>query len=1011
MEGEEMQTENDEVKNEGDSQQMDSVGEIDQFDKYENLEISEDFVIVAQPSCDIRPKVQAQDVGFKPAGRNEATLSSSSASGVIELLENLCDEKLVSSTQASLLKNKYLKVYKMLNESRDSEFRLVNQSKQYTIELRKLEETLAKAENYPESYNTQADKLREELLTAENQLLCCEGRCDELGYIIEGLRDEEKMLRRECKRKPKGEELENQRIQLERAIEELQTEKLKHTNDGKHLIQTLKEERDALEEEQQLANNTYEQLQSLKDELSGTNPVPIQCQKECAKIEKQQLEAKRLFDDSVVEHNRLQEEMDTLDSCRVQLEMESAKLSRQYAKRHRKIYDMQSDYDAATVELEEAQQKAAEYALQKTEMELNMKHLRSERMRLDEQLKSITRERDIAVRGVRKSEVGLRGLRDAIKFQKALCTEKKNACEQMRQMGSDKELMKRRALLLKDVIGKQNALIGQCNLSESEKNNLEMLLKTESKLKQQLADLVTETVDLSRLATARAEERELKSRELQTATLRYARIRDEVKSKELQILEYEKSLRNTQKQLTDFSNLYNAIREERNNCMNLIQLAQQKMQEMQEKLGMRTNDLKVLQNTSKRTVDLIGQQRIKIKEALHERDQIRQELSKQVCVMRDHETKRDQLQLSIEHENLTIHKTKDHTAKIQNMIGRAIKVRDDRVNQLVERNEEVCVLQEKIRLQEDALAKGELELTRLDEQLRWLGQEKRDLENGIMVLRRKLKQRKELEDEMSSKQVQLAMLQDSSRQMELAVTDPTAQIRDPSTGEPLLDDPVIFGTAASGVLVPVKRLREVSDREPDPAQLRVKIDAIQVQLLTRERKLLECDLLLQAVNRLVANLQGQAAMGRDTTLKLAKKMNERHTDVEQTNKKVKAMVAELKMLRSMAFNLEREVKELRMLVMDIHRSMQMGDFPSEHLKLMWTKAPKHKQSRENVMQRPKNMQLTPGPERHNTYCTQEDTETKEKGEIVDATPPVGTAKFLSQTEPGSKKRPTSPQSS
>ncbi|GAA36210.2 coiled-coil domain-containing protein 146 [Clonorchis sinensis] len=248
-----------------------------------------DFVIVAQPSCDIRPKVQAQDVGFKPAGRNEATLSSSSASGVIELLENLCDEKLVSSTQASLLKNKYLKVYKMLNESRDSEFRLVNQSKQYTIELRKLEETLAKAENYPESYNTQADKLREELLTAENQLLCCEGRCDELGYIIEGLRDEEKMLRRECKRKPKGEELENQRIQLERAIEELQTEKLKHTNDGKHLIQTLKEERDALEEEQQLANNTYEQLQSLKDELSGTNPVPIQCQKECAKIEKQQL--------------------------------------------------------------------------------------------------------------------------------------------------------------------------------------------------------------------------------------------------------------------------------------------------------------------------------------------------------------------------------------------------------------------------------------------------------------------------------------------------------------------------------------------------------------------------------------------------------------------------------------------------------------------------------------------------------------------------------------------------
>ncbi|KAA3672089.1 uncharacterized protein DEA37_0001688 [Paragonimus westermani] len=219
------------------------------------------------------------------------------------------------------------------------------------------------------------------------------------------------------------------------------------------------------------------------------------------------------------------------------------------------------------------------------------------------------------------------------------------------------------------------------------------------------------------------------------------------------------------------------------------------------------------------------------------------------------------------------------------------------------------LIQEKVRLQNDTRTKGEQELSLLDEQISWLNQEKMDLEQKLSVNKRKIKKRRELEDELTTKQIQLAVCQERVGKLESSSIDPKALVRDPDTGELFKVDPINKHKAGTTDDLHLSRVREVQIREPDQTQLRLKLDSVQVQLLVREKKLLEYNLLLQATNRLIEKLQHRAGQGHDTTLQLSKTMNEHQTEVNQTTKKLKATTAELTMLMAIAFKLETEVEQ------------------------------------------------------------------------------------------------------
>ncbi|CAL8088749.1 unnamed protein product [Calicophoron daubneyi] len=720
-------------------------------------------------------------------------------------------------------------------------------------------------------------------------------------------------------------------------------------------------------------------------------------------------EAERLRDESIVEFERLRAELENLQACRSRLELEREKLGAQSAKKQRKIFDTQAQYDAVSLQLDLAQQKAAELALEKTEAELRLGHLASEASRVAEAIKRHTRLRDETLRMLKKSQHNVQACKDAVRFAQANCTEKKATCLNLKQLGRDRELVVKRKKLNQEVSKLKEEVIYRSKLSETEREELLKSIQAQSQLNFTLADLRVEVVELSRLAAIKADEREQKSRDFRTAESRYRRIKDEIRTKQLQIEDYERALHDIQRRLKDFAALYESIKEERNNCLTLIQYGHQRLQEISEKLRIRRNEVEILEDTLTQKTQQIERQRAKCTIIVNARNELRNQISKQACLIEDYEAERDKLQISIQSQNRVVQKNKEALAFIKDAMGRVIEIRNKRAVQMVERNEELCVLQEKLRLQELTLSKGETEFGSLNEQIKWLEQERVELIRSIEVCRRKNGKQKELEDELTSRQIQLAICEDQVANLSKAVVDPTAPMLDPETGEPVRPDVVkIDQTRLLNESSEQLRVRQVAGRERNPADLRMKIDGIQLQILNREKKLLEFDLLLQAVSRLVKKLQSQAGVEGDTTLQLAKTMNANYNQVQETNKELKASTAEMTMLMAMAFKLQRMVEKKREYVAECQRRIEAGETPSEELMLEWKRYMKRRKQKliedqEQTQDTDSDENWTTAPERPNAYVPEQST-----AELVEIKPtaplPYGAHPPFRPTTPGANMR-------
>ncbi|CAH8848711.1 unnamed protein product [Trichobilharzia szidati] len=856
----------------------------------------------------------------------------------ITSVENLGYEGKLSNVQVAQMKHRFFKLTGLLSKTRDNEFNLIQLSKKWSIELDNLHEYLSKADNYPEGFNTKSDGLREQLLNANNRLLQIEERNDELKYTIEGLKDEKRMLQNEYNRMPKQEDFEDQRKQLEKSVNEIKTEVNKSSTESRHLMQTLKDTKDMLTQIVKMKTDTEEQCENLKLESSEIQSQPLQLLKESDKLQKQIDEVERLKYESLSEQTKLQDEMKSLETLRLQLQLESVKLQNQSAKRQKKLNDLQSQYEAVNMHIRELEQKNTEMSLQKTEADLKMDHLKQELVQLTDRINRQTRIREVLIRKARKADNILQSLKESVKFTMKSCAEKHMNCLAMKQTGQDNELLKQRTYLNHEIKKLKEQLLNQCQLTELEQSKLRQHLQQVDQMNYDLANLRIELVELTRLTTIKSDEREQKSRDFLTAQSRYLRIQDDIKSKQLQIHEYEKSLNSTQRKLNDFAKLYDTIKEERNNCLNLIQIANQHIQELGEKLRISTNEIDILKNNLIHKQELLDRQRRKTEQSTAARDVYRNEVSKLSCTIRDNEAQREQMKQAIQRQNNIITRTTKQLENLRKAIGHAIKLRNDRAVELVERNEEFCVLQERLNLQNLTLCKGEIELNKLEDEIKWLQQTKNDLIRSNERIKKEEKEREKLKNEILSGQLQLAVCKNRVAKLENTVTTPKAFLLDSDQGVSVKKDLIqIKDKKPANIVLYASRLNELGGKLENPAELKQKIDTLEIQICCREHKLLELNLLLDSIKCLVNRLEKEADLGKEVTLSLAIKTNKQKGTTMQTTRQLKATTAELTMLMTTAYELQQQVKERRAFLSECYRRMEAGEPPTDDLLEEWEK--------------------------------------------------------------------------
>ena len=120
-----------------------------------------------------------------------------------------------------------------------------------------------------------------------------------------------------------------------------------------------------------------------------------------------------------------------------------------------------------------------------------------------------------------------------------------------------------------------------------------------------------------------------------------------------------------------------------------------------------------------------------------------------------------------------INKAEENMVELRRRYENAVQERNRRGIQLIERSEEVCVLYEKVNVQGSIMRNGDMELQSREEEIRFLKMEAADLKRSIDLLKGGLPNKKALDNELATLQIQLAHCQEYIMSLEKKLEDPS----------------------------------------------------------------------------------------------------------------------------------------------------------------------------------------------------------------------------------------------
>ncbi|XP_078000623.1 coiled-coil domain-containing protein 146-like [Glandiceps talaboti] len=839
-----------------------------------------------------------------------------SASPAFQCLDELFKEGKLTGTKVALLKAKYTELYKTLAKTRDSEASLLKDAKANTAELERQRSELEKADNFPESSNTEVTKLRTQMLKHRNEFDETEERNFQYEFKIESLSEEKRMLEREYSRMPKKENIEKQTKELEKNIADLRVEIAQRQLEAKNLREELENRNRQVDIGLKELEKEIEKQENAKGELVQVQTLPGQYIKEMDKMNKAKNEIDRRLAEENEKHGELKTGLEEDENKLRILEDDKFEMDTELDKKRSRVDSQQREFDHLMKEFEYAKEKEAVYLGDRSTLDLSLRHIHLEKKNQHDLHARKLREKDRDLRNLKKTELQLKVAQENLAHTQSVHDKVKSQAD---AAPKDDVLLDKRKELQREVDNTKRMLAQQNSLTAVEQVKVEQSIAEEERLLYEQSDLRIEVVELTRLAAIKADEREQKARDFMRAELRYHRAIEDLKTKELAILDNKKKYKEMTVKLKEFAKMYDVIKNERNKCVNLIQTSTQKAAEMREKIKILQNEIEILRTSSNAKERQLQKARLKHVNAVVIRDQLRNEFAKQQRIEAEMKEKREQQRMDIAKLNQMINQAEEQMVQLRKRYESAVQHRNDRGVQLIERNEEVCIFYEKVNIQDDMIRKGDVELQAREEEIRFqkmtLGEEKR----AIDLLRKTLPNKRALDNDLVTLQIQLSQCQDRMAELEKELENPNNKYR----------------------------VRLLEGRDMSPSDLNSKIEELEIRLSEKEEQLLEKDLIFEQVTRLAERVRNKAESGKLDTLNLAKKVNEFQARIKETTRKMMAMVSELSMNQAQAMKLQHDTKEREALLEQCYIRMEQGEAPTEEAAIEWERMLRDEKRREH----------------------------------------------------------------
>jgi|TARA_B100000530_G_scaffold118095_1_gene73585 hypothetical protein len=137
-------------------------------------------------------------------------------------------------------------------------------------------------------------------------------------------------------------------------------------------------------------------------------------------------------------------------------------------------------------------------------------------------------------------------------------------------------------------------LLQQEGFEKTRRSELETLLKEVAAMEDEISSWRAEECRQNKLIVILGAQREMKAREATRARTSEREAREQVKVKELVILDMSKKANEVRSRLKEFSALYDVAKNEKNKYINLVLSSSQTLAEMKEKTRILTNEVSVV---------------------------------------------------------------------------------------------------------------------------------------------------------------------------------------------------------------------------------------------------------------------------------------------------------------------------------------------------------------------------------------------------------------------------------
>jgi uncharacterized coiled-coil DUF342 family protein len=266
--------------------------------------------------------------------------------------------------------------------------------------------------------------------------------------------------------------------------------------------------------------------------------------------------------------------------------------------------------------------------------------------------------------------------------------------------------------------------------------------------------------------------------------------------------------------------------------------------------------------------------------------------------------------IEIDKLNSIINSIEKEMVILRRKYEQAVETRNFTGTQLIDRNDELCILWEKSNIQEKLLKKGEDAMLTKAEEIRGLKIDLQEVQRQLHVVQKKIPEVPKLVEEVVSLREQVSSVRKRADELSRELENPNSSLR---------------------------KWRKLGGEDLDSDSLRKKIQDLEERLNDKKESLLEKELILEEVTALSDKLRQQAVDGRQGTMELSQKVNVFQARIKEVTRKMMATVSELSMYQATAHKLRAERDEACDRSMTARERLNEGVAPTDFADLEFEK--------------------------------------------------------------------------